>query len=192
MCSIKTNTGLADQPYILAFSLIMLHTDAFNKSNKNKMTKADYARNTRLDGVNRLVLDVRSAHRTHLSVPKLTATHLSRRSLTTSRSRPSSLSRTTSMSTVHARSPLIRARQAFQAPRPSASQRPQRRRFSPLLDRHRQTRLTSITSSLPVRSSRFVAPRSRPKYRAKRRSATMARAVSLTQASSMRALPRPT
>jgi hypothetical protein len=36
----------------------MLHTDAFNRSNKNKMNKADYARNTRLDGVNPLVLDV--------------------------------------------------------------------------------------------------------------------------------------
>ncbi|KAH9064153.1 hypothetical protein EDB87DRAFT_1804426 [Lactarius vividus] len=40
-----------DHPYILAFSLIMLHTDAFNKSNKRKMTKADYIRNTRLAGV---------------------------------------------------------------------------------------------------------------------------------------------
>ncbi|KAF7339914.1 Arf guanine nucleotide exchange factor sec74 [Mycena venus] len=37
-----------DHPYILAFSLIMLHTDAFNKSNKRKMTKADYIKNTRL------------------------------------------------------------------------------------------------------------------------------------------------
>jgi hypothetical protein len=46
-----------DQPYILAFSLIMLHTDAFNKSNKNKMTKADYIRNTRIDGVPSEVLD---------------------------------------------------------------------------------------------------------------------------------------
>ncbi|KAK7064483.1 Arf guanine nucleotide exchange factor sec74 [Favolaschia claudopus] len=40
-----------DHPYILAFSLIMLHTDAFNKSNKRKMTKADYIKNTRLPGV---------------------------------------------------------------------------------------------------------------------------------------------
>lgn len=40
-----------DTPYILAFSMIMLHTDAFNKSNKNKMTKADYVKNTRMDGV---------------------------------------------------------------------------------------------------------------------------------------------
>ncbi|TFK76945.1 hypothetical protein BDN72DRAFT_866770 [Pluteus cervinus] len=46
-----------DQPYILAFSLIMLHTDAFNKSNKRKMTKADYVKNTRLPGVASEVLD---------------------------------------------------------------------------------------------------------------------------------------
>lgn len=47
-----------DHPYILAFSLIMLHTDAFNKSNKRKMTKADYIKNTRLPGVASEVLDV--------------------------------------------------------------------------------------------------------------------------------------
>ncbi|KAG8812194.1 hypothetical protein FRC19_003325 [Serendipita sp. 401] len=41
----ECNPGLFSQPdqaYILAFSLIMLHTDAFNKSNKNKMTKPGY------------------------------------------------------------------------------------------------------------------------------------------------------
>lgn len=38
----------------------MLHTDAFNKSNKRKMTKADYIKNTRLPGVAPEVLDVRS------------------------------------------------------------------------------------------------------------------------------------
>ncbi|KAI0704903.1 hypothetical protein BC835DRAFT_1410243 [Cytidiella melzeri] len=46
-----------DHPYVLAFSLIMLHTDAFNKSNKRKMTKADYMKNTRLPGVAPEVLD---------------------------------------------------------------------------------------------------------------------------------------
>ncbi|KIJ45139.1 hypothetical protein M422DRAFT_251332 [Sphaerobolus stellatus SS14] len=46
-----------DQPYILAFSLIMLHTDVFNKSNKNKMTKADYIKNAKLPGVPSEVLD---------------------------------------------------------------------------------------------------------------------------------------
>ena len=47
-----------DHPYILAFSLIMLHTDAFNKSNKNKMTKADYIKNAKLPGIPPEVLDV--------------------------------------------------------------------------------------------------------------------------------------
>jgi len=38
--------------------MMMLHTDAFNRHNKNKMTKADYVRNTRMDGVSPLVLEV--------------------------------------------------------------------------------------------------------------------------------------
>lgn len=56
----KCNSGLFlsdDHPYILSFSLIMLHTDAFNRSNKRKMTKADYIKNTRLEGVPTEVLD---------------------------------------------------------------------------------------------------------------------------------------
>ena len=36
----------SDQAYIIAFSLMMLHTDAFNKNNKRKMQKQDYIRNT--------------------------------------------------------------------------------------------------------------------------------------------------
>ncbi|KAG6850833.1 hypothetical protein H0H93_008136 [Arthromyces matolae] len=46
-----------DHPYILAFSLIMLHTDVFNKSNKRKMSKADYIKNTRLPGLSTEVLE---------------------------------------------------------------------------------------------------------------------------------------
>lgn len=49
----------SDHPYILAFSLIMLHTDAFNKSNRRKMSKVDYLRNTTLPGLIPEVLDVR-------------------------------------------------------------------------------------------------------------------------------------
>ncbi|KDN43460.1 hypothetical protein RSAG8_06049, partial [Rhizoctonia solani AG-8 WAC10335] len=45
------------QAYVLAFSLMMLHTDAFNKSNKNKMTKADYVKNTRMPGLPPQVLE---------------------------------------------------------------------------------------------------------------------------------------
>ncbi|KAI5300741.1 hypothetical protein KEM55_005328 [Ascosphaera atra] len=36
-----------DQAYFIAFSLLILHTDVFNKNNKRKMQKADYVRNTR-------------------------------------------------------------------------------------------------------------------------------------------------
>ena len=54
------NPGLfstGDQPYILAFSMIMLHTDAFNKAAKSKMTKADYVKNTRIDGISANLLE---------------------------------------------------------------------------------------------------------------------------------------
>ena len=54
------NPGLfsnGDQPYILAFSMIMLHTDAFNKAAKSKMTKADYVKNTRIDGISSELLE---------------------------------------------------------------------------------------------------------------------------------------
>lgn len=47
-----------DHGYVLAFSLIMLHTDAFNPSNKIKMTKADYIKNTSLAGLPSEVLGV--------------------------------------------------------------------------------------------------------------------------------------
>ncbi|THH02851.1 hypothetical protein EW026_g56 [Hermanssonia centrifuga] len=52
-----TASPRTNHPYVLAFSLIMLHTDAFNKSNKRKMSKADYVKNTRLPGVPAEVLD---------------------------------------------------------------------------------------------------------------------------------------
>lgn len=55
---ITSDPILLDHPYVIAFSLIMLHTDAFNKSNKRKMTKADYVKNTQLPGVYPQVLDV--------------------------------------------------------------------------------------------------------------------------------------
>ncbi|PFH60850.1 hypothetical protein XA68_10207 [Ophiocordyceps unilateralis] len=40
-----------DQAYFIAFSLLILHTDVFNKNNKHKMQKADYLRNTRGEGI---------------------------------------------------------------------------------------------------------------------------------------------
>ncbi|KAK4699894.1 hypothetical protein P7C70_g6361, partial [Phenoliferia sp. Uapishka_3] len=56
----SSNSGLfvsSDTPYVLAFSLVMLSTDQFNPSNKNKMTKADYVRNTKVEGVSTEVLE---------------------------------------------------------------------------------------------------------------------------------------
>lgn len=40
-----------DQAYFIAFSLLILHTDVFNKSNKHKMQKSDYIKNTRGEGI---------------------------------------------------------------------------------------------------------------------------------------------
>ncbi|KAI9779358.1 MAG: hypothetical protein M1816_003605 [Peltula sp. TS41687] len=46
-----------DQAYFTAFSLLILHTDVFNKNNKRKMQKQDYVRNTRGEGVPEEVLE---------------------------------------------------------------------------------------------------------------------------------------
>lgn len=59
----ECNPGLfasSDTPYVLAFSLVMLNTDQFNTSNKSKMTRADYVRNTRIEGIAIEVLEVSS------------------------------------------------------------------------------------------------------------------------------------
>ncbi|KAK8058650.1 hypothetical protein PG994_009098 [Apiospora phragmitis] len=40
-----------DQAYFIAFSLLILHTDVFNKNNKYKMQKPDYLKNTRGEGI---------------------------------------------------------------------------------------------------------------------------------------------
>ncbi|PTB63563.1 guanine nucleotide exchange factor [Trichoderma citrinoviride] len=40
-----------DQAYFIAFSLLILHTDVYNKNNKRKMQKADYLKNTRGEGI---------------------------------------------------------------------------------------------------------------------------------------------
>ncbi|KAF2721761.1 hypothetical protein K431DRAFT_268175 [Polychaeton citri CBS 116435] len=55
----ECNPGIFQSPeqaYIIAFSLLMLHTDAFNKNNKHKMTKSDYCRNASGQGVHEDVL----------------------------------------------------------------------------------------------------------------------------------------
>jgi len=50
----ECNPGIyasADQAYFIAFSLLILHTDVFNKNNKHKMQKPDYLKNTRGEGI---------------------------------------------------------------------------------------------------------------------------------------------
>jgi hypothetical protein len=50
----ECNPGIYASPenaYFIAFSLLILHTDVFNKNNKHKMQKADYLKNTRGEGV---------------------------------------------------------------------------------------------------------------------------------------------
>jgi len=47
-----------DQAYFIAFSLLILHTDVFNKNNKHKMQKAEYLKNTRGEGIFDEILEV--------------------------------------------------------------------------------------------------------------------------------------
>ncbi|KAI9678950.1 MAG: hypothetical protein M1829_001935 [Trizodia sp. TS-e1964] len=46
-----------DQAYFIAFSLLILHTDVFNKNNKHKMQKVDYLRNTKDEGISDDILE---------------------------------------------------------------------------------------------------------------------------------------
>ncbi|KUI58879.1 Protein transport protein sec73 [Cytospora mali] len=47
-----------DQAYFIAFSLLILHTDVFNKNNKHKMQKPDYIKNTKGEGIFDEILEV--------------------------------------------------------------------------------------------------------------------------------------
>ncbi|KAL4941089.1 hypothetical protein BDV06DRAFT_7785 [Aspergillus oleicola] len=56
----ECNPGIfasTDQAYFIAFSILILHTDVFNKNNKRKMQKNDYVKNTRGEGVAEDVLE---------------------------------------------------------------------------------------------------------------------------------------
>ncbi|KAL8695065.1 MAG: hypothetical protein Q9218_000433 [Villophora microphyllina] len=56
----ECNPGLyasPDEAYFIAFSLLILHTDVFNKNNKHKMQKLDYTKNSRGTGVADEVLE---------------------------------------------------------------------------------------------------------------------------------------
>nr|CAG8457529.1 7739_t:CDS:10 [Entrophospora candida] len=48
----------SDVSYMLSFSLLMLHTDAFNKNVKRKMTKEEFIKNTTIDGVPSEILEI--------------------------------------------------------------------------------------------------------------------------------------
>lgn len=48
---------VSDEAYFIAFSLLILHTDVFNKNNKHKMQKTDYTKNARGTGVADEVLE---------------------------------------------------------------------------------------------------------------------------------------
>ncbi|KAF2686233.1 hypothetical protein K458DRAFT_299313 [Lentithecium fluviatile CBS 122367] len=45
-----------DKAYFISFSIVILHTDFFNKNNKRKMQRADYIKNSSCDGVSEEVL----------------------------------------------------------------------------------------------------------------------------------------
>ncbi|KAH7032824.1 uncharacterized protein B0I36DRAFT_347985 [Microdochium trichocladiopsis] len=50
----ECNPGIYSNPeqaYFIAFSLLILHTDVFNKNNKHKMQKPDYLKNTSGEGI---------------------------------------------------------------------------------------------------------------------------------------------
>ncbi|KAL2834116.1 hypothetical protein BJY01DRAFT_84952 [Aspergillus pseudoustus] len=56
----ECNPGIfasTDQAYFIAFSILILHTDVFNKNNKRKMQKPDYVKNTRGEGVAEEILE---------------------------------------------------------------------------------------------------------------------------------------
>ncbi|KAF8466589.1 hypothetical protein BDZ91DRAFT_657865 [Kalaharituber pfeilii] len=46
-----------EQAYFIAFSLLILHTDVFNKNNRHKMQKADYVKNSQGEGVTNDILE---------------------------------------------------------------------------------------------------------------------------------------
>ncbi|OXV06539.1 hypothetical protein Egran_05693 [Elaphomyces granulatus] len=53
----KANRILTDQTYFIAFSILILHTDVFNKNNKRKMQKQDYVKNTKGEGISEDILE---------------------------------------------------------------------------------------------------------------------------------------
>lgn len=57
MVRTRNTNKFTDKAYYMTFSLLLLHSDAFNKSNKRKMSRHDYVRNSSTDGVAADVLE---------------------------------------------------------------------------------------------------------------------------------------
>ena len=55
--SFQLTNKITDEAYFIAFSILILHTDVFNKNNKHKMQKSDYTKNTRGQGVPQEILE---------------------------------------------------------------------------------------------------------------------------------------
>jgi hypothetical protein len=56
----ECNPGIFSSPdkaYFIAFSILILHTDVFNKNNKRKMQKPDYVKNCRGEGISEDILE---------------------------------------------------------------------------------------------------------------------------------------
>ena len=56
----ECNPGIfasSEQAYFIVFSILILHTDVFNKNNKRKMQKPDYVKNTRGESVSEDILE---------------------------------------------------------------------------------------------------------------------------------------
>jgi len=57
LCQLKVKADFStDKAYFISFSIVILHTDFFNKNNKRKMQRADYIKNSSCEGVSEDVL----------------------------------------------------------------------------------------------------------------------------------------
>ena len=55
--SSATDRKHVDEAYFIAFSILILHTDVFNKNNKHKMNRSDYTKNAQGQGVAEEILE---------------------------------------------------------------------------------------------------------------------------------------
>lgn len=78
----KSNCSLfLEQAYFIAFSILILHTDVFNKNNKRKMQKQDYVKNTRGESVSDDILEYFYENVSYTPFIHIEDTHVSSRYL---------------------------------------------------------------------------------------------------------------